>query len=87
MGGNKIGSEFQVNTFDQLQHFSSISSLSNGNFVIAWQSITHENNNNNLPIQYGIFAQIYNENGEKISQEIQIAKPSKFKEEKPHVET
>ena len=65
--GTKFGSEFQVNTYTNgVQSVVRISTLSNNKFVITWQSHLQDGNG------YGIFAQMYNENGSKIGSEFQV---------------
>lgn len=56
--GNKLGSEFQVNTFtDSFQRSSSVSALANGGFVVAWTSNTQDESGE------GIYAQLYDDAG------------------------
>ncbi|MFN8576527.1 MAG: hypothetical protein U0354_06695 [Candidatus Sericytochromatia bacterium] len=57
---NNIVGEFRVNTYTtNTQSSSSVSSDSNGNFVIVWKS----NQDGNSLINYGIYAQRYNSLG------------------------
>jgi hypothetical protein len=63
----KIGNEFRVNTYtENYQEFPNISSLNNGGFVICWQSYNQDGDG------YGVFSQIFNENGEKVGNEYQV---------------
>ncbi|MCK4558682.1 MAG: T9SS type A sorting domain-containing protein [Calditrichia bacterium] len=65
--GVKKGQEFQVNTYvidDQVA--PDICSLADGGFVICWQSYGQEG------WVYGIFAQIFNDNGKKTGYEFQV---------------
>ena len=57
--GDKIGSEFKINTYTiSNQQNPSVSSLINNNFVVVWES-----NNNQDGSGYGIFGNIYQSNG------------------------
>jgi hypothetical protein len=65
--GEKIGDEIVVNTYlDKLQNFSEICSLSDGGYIVTWQSYGQDGS------FYGIFAQRYDQNGEKFGDEIQV---------------
>jgi hypothetical protein len=63
--GNKIGGEFQVNTYytEDYQHESSIAMDDSGNFVIAWQSLDQDG------YGYGVYAQKFDREGNKIGDE------------------
>ena len=64
--GAPVGSEFQVNHFtDDQQHFSSITGLDDGGFVITWSS-SHQDPT------YGVYGQRYNANGDPVGNEFQI---------------
>ncbi len=66
--GGKVGSEFQVNTYTTgMQGGPSVSTLSNGNFVIAWYDGSGEDGNS-----YGVFSQIFNATGGKVGSEFQV---------------
>ncbi len=66
--GAKVGSEFQVNTYTpNAQAFPSVSSLSNGDFVVAW-----EDSNGHDGSSYGVFGQIFTATGTKIGTEFQV---------------
>ncbi len=66
--GVKVGSQFQVNTYTpQSQQQASVSSLSNGDFVVAW----HDNSSLDGS-GYGIFAQIFNATGAKVGSQFQV---------------
>ncbi|MDF2867033.1 MAG: secreted protein of unknown function [Gammaproteobacteria bacterium] len=61
--GSKVGSEFLVNTFtSDTQMNSVITALSDGGFVIAWQSLNQVNSTSS----YDIHAQRYAANGSKV---------------------
>jgi hypothetical protein len=65
--GMPQGPEFQVNTYTlNDQDSSSVATLSNGNFVVAWQSDGPGNN-------YGIFSQVFSNNGTKQANEFQVS--------------
>lgn len=65
----KIGSEFQVNTYttgDQGNFGSSITVLSDGKFVIAWESEGQDGSS------YGVYGQVYNSDRTKFGAEFQV---------------
>jgi hypothetical protein len=65
--GNKVGSEFQVNTWttrDQLN--PSITSLSNGGFVVVWESDRQDGSS------WGVYGQRFDSNGNKVGSEFQV---------------
>jgi VCBS repeat-containing protein len=65
--GNPIGNEFQVNTYtSSYQINADVVGLSDGGFVITWQS--HEQDSSG----YGIYAQRYDSNGATIGSEFLI---------------
>ncbi len=76
--GSKVGSQFQINTLTSgNQYAPSVSSLSNGNFVVAWQDgtgLVFDVNGNVLGYGNGgnVFAQIFNPIGAKIGSQFQI---------------
>ena len=60
--GNKIGSEFKVNTFiSSDQALSSVTSLLNTNFVVVWESNSQDTSG------WGVFGNIYQSNGSVVS--------------------
>ncbi|KKL05093.1 hypothetical protein LCGC14_2609500, partial [marine sediment metagenome] len=64
---NKIGPEFQVNTYTPSnQRLSSVASLSNGKFVVTWQSLSQDGDN------WGVYGQIFNADGTKSGSEFQV---------------
>jgi hypothetical protein len=65
--GNKVGREFQVNTYKKDdQNSPTVGIDESGNFVIAWSSWFQ-----NTPF-YGIFAQMYDNNGNPKGNEFQV---------------
>ncbi|KKM16898.1 hypothetical protein LCGC14_1681160, partial [marine sediment metagenome] len=65
--GTKSGSEFQVNTYttDQ-QNLSSVASLSNGQFVVTWESNGQDSDG------YGIYGKLFNADGTKSGSEFRV---------------
>lgn len=62
--GSKIGQEFQINTYTKYaQSTANIAALSTGGFVITWTSAEQDGSS------YGIYAQAYGANGEKVGGE------------------
>ncbi|MCC5898875.1 MAG: S8 family serine peptidase [Phormidium sp. BM_Day4_Bin.17] len=65
--GNPVGSEFQVNTYtDNAQHSSSVTNLSDGGFVVTWQSHGQDGSG------YGVYGQRYDSNGNPLGSEFQV---------------
>jgi hypothetical protein len=65
--GNKVGSEFQVNTWTtDLQWFPSITTLSNGGFVVVWQGKGQDGSG------WGVYGQRFDSNGNKVGSEFQV---------------
>jgi len=65
--GSKYSSEFRVNTHvGGNQNYPSISGLSDGKFVVTWQSDAQDGS------LYGVYDQIYNANGTKFLSEFQV---------------
>jgi len=63
----KIGGEFQVNTYTSLdQQYSTIATLNNGNFVVAWQSNGQDGDGD------GVYGQIFDRNATKVGNEFKI---------------
>jgi len=72
--GNKVGSEFQVNTWTtDIQGNPSVSSLSNGGFVVVWESgcraseCTPQDGSG-----FGVYGQRFDSNGNKVGSEFQV---------------
>jgi len=62
----KVGNEFQVNTYTTgNQHFSSVESLKDGNFVVTWDGAGQGEG-------WGVFGQLSDGNGSKIGSEFQV---------------
>ena len=65
--GNKVASEFQINTHTSGdQSWSDIASLPNGGFVVTWSSSGQDANGE------GVYAQRYNASGEKDGTEFRV---------------
>jgi hypothetical protein len=65
--GNKVGSEFQVNTWTtDWQDSPSITTLSNGGFVVVWQSDGQDGSWD------GVYGQRFDPNGNKVGREFQV---------------
>ncbi|HEU64611.1 MAG TPA: hypothetical protein ENH96_04410 [Chlamydiae bacterium] len=78
--GTKNGSEFRVNTYiTNQQKNPSAASLSNGEFVVVWQSWTQDGDLD------GIYGQIFNTNGTKKGLEFQINTWVNNSQEEPSV--
>jgi len=64
--GERVGSEFQVNTYTNLnQRYPKIALLPNGGFVICWDSKDQDTSG------WGVFGQIFSENGSRVGAEFQ----------------
>ena len=65
--GNKVGKEFQINTyFVNDQRISDICSFLDGGFVICWDSFNQDGDH------FGIYCQLFDSSGEKIGDEFQV---------------
>jgi hypothetical protein len=65
--GNKVGSEFQVNTWTtDWQEYPSITSLSNGGFVVVWESYGQDGSGD------GVYGQRFDSNGNKVGSEFRV---------------
>ncbi|MET0105790.1 MAG: calcium-binding protein [Sedimenticola sp.] len=67
--GSMNGGQFQVNTYDNFmtnQTNSSVTSLSDGGFVVVWESDGQDGSN------FGIFGQHYNADGSRNGNEFQV---------------
>jgi len=68
INSNKIGSEFQINTYTQnAQYNPSITALNSGGFVVVWASKLQDGSGN------PIYGQRYDTNGNKVGSEFQIS--------------
>jgi len=66
--GSEFGSEFQVNTFtDNHQQRSTVAGLSDGNFVIAWESMQES-----AGTDFGVYGQLFNPDSGKNGTEFQV---------------
>ena len=71
-GGAKVGTEFQVNTISAYdQYDSTVSSLNDGGFVVAWTQHIYNGGDGEPDIK--LFAQVYNHAGDKAGSEILVA--------------
>lgn len=65
--GAAVGSEFSINTYKTGEQYSpALSALSDGGFVVTWQSNGQDGSN------YGIYGQRYNAAGEPVGGEFQV---------------
>ncbi len=65
--GSNIGSEFQVNSYTtSSQHYPSVASFSNGNFVVTWASNGQDGSDN------GVYGQLFTGNASNIGSEFQV---------------
>ena len=66
--GAKVSSQFLVNTYTTgNQQYPSVSSLSNGNFVVSWVDLSGEDGSG-----FGVFAQIFNATGAKVGNQFLV---------------
>jgi hypothetical protein len=75
----KIGEEFVVNTYTKFsQCLPSIAMNSDGRFIILWQSWGQESfdnqgfYNNDEEQNYGVYAQLFDEDGNRVAEEIHV---------------
>jgi hypothetical protein len=65
--GNKVGSEFQVNTWTtDYQEYPSITWLPSGGFVVVWQSFGQDGSG------LGVYGQRFDSNGNKVGSEFRV---------------
>ena len=65
--GNSVGDEFPVNTYtDSLQSSPSVAALSDGGFVVTWQSSGQDGSS------YGVYGQRYDQAGNSVGDEFQV---------------
>jgi parallel beta-helix repeat protein len=65
--GQRVGSEFQVNSFATAdQGYSAVTGLNNGGFIVTWHSLDPQGND------YNLYAQRFNANGNKIGSVFQV---------------
>jgi flagellin-like hook-associated protein FlgL len=78
--GSTVGSEFQVNTYtSSYQATADITSLSDGGFVVTWQSSYQDGD------EYGIYGQKYDSSGNVAGSEFQISTSTTGRQEKSQV--
>ena len=67
VSGNKLGSEFRINTYTTLdQQEPAVTALRNGGFVVTWQSNGQDGDG------YGIFGQRFDSHGNAVGAEFQV---------------
>ncbi len=80
--GNKVGEEFQVNTYTpDAQRHPSIAMLDDGSFMVAWSSFGQDG------FEEGIFAQVFDNNAVPIGGEFQVNAYDEPEQEKPKTAT
>eukprot|EP01060_Flectonema_neradi_P035216 TRINITY_DN6412_c0_g1_i1.p1 TRINITY_DN6412_c0_g1~~TRINITY_DN6412_c0_g1_i1.p1 ORF type:complete len:695 (+),score=132.71 TRINITY_DN6412_c0_g1_i1:43-2085(+) len=80
LNGNMIGDEFSVNTFhDGRQRQPSISSFSDGGYVIAWDSFGQDSS------EYGVYAQIFDASHNMVGNEIAVNTHTDLDQREPAV--
>ena len=78
--GAPQGSEFKVNTFTTNHQMNpSITALTNGGFVVSWQSLSQDGSN------YGIYAQRYNANGVAQGSEFRVNTTTQTEQSNPSI--
>ena len=78
--GNKIGNEFQINTYTQdNQSLPKISGLTDGEFAVCWIDAKRDGSS------YGIFGQIFNTEGSKKGDEFQVNTTTMFTQFNPSI--
>ena len=78
--GNRLGGEFQVNTYTtDNQESPSVASDASGNFVVVWQSQSQDGDS------LGIFGQRYDANGNRMGGEFQVNSTTTSDQDVPSV--
>ena len=78
--GVAIGPEFQVNTFTPVyQWYPRVASFSDGGFIITWTSIYQDGNS------YGVYAQRYDANGNRVGGEFLVNTRTYSRQEYPDI--
>ena len=78
--GNKIGSEFQVNSYTKdNQTLPSVAMSPEGNFVVTWESWGQDG------YGQGIYAQLFDPNGNKVGNEFQVNNHTEYGQTSPSV--
>ncbi len=77
---NLKGPEFQVNSYsDNWQVFPAIDADSEGNFIITWQSLEQDSRS------FGIYAQLFDKNGQSLGPEFQVNSTTIGSQEAPDI--
>jgi len=67
IAGNKVGSEFKVNTYTTNdQQYTSVAGLSGGGFVVTWTSDGQDGS------FYGVYGQVFDSSGKKVGSEFRV---------------
>ena len=78
--GSKLGNEFQVNTYIKNdQENSVLTSLSNGNFVVTWQSSSQDESS------WGIYGQLFDASGNKKGSEFLVNTTTNDEQRNPSI--
>jgi len=84
--GNKVGTEFRVNTSTTLdQRYSSVAMNNDGDFVIAWESNIIQPAEGTFYERFDVYAQRYNKEGIPQGQEIFVNTYTNLSQESPSV--
>jgi len=90
--GNATGTEFQINTYtDSGQQNSEITALSDGGFVVVWESWEQDDEENfgsfngSAFSAIGIYGQRYNANGEAVGSEFRANTEMDYQQRNPSV--
>lgn len=80
--GAKIGNEFRINTFtSDDQRSPAIAGLTNGNFVVTWESKDPDGSSNS----YYIYGQLFDSEGSKIGNEFNVSSNTGISQTSPSV--
>lgn len=78
--GDPLTAEFQINNYtNTAQNYTSVTGLNNGTFVVTWHSNGQDGNN------YGVYAQIYANNGTEIGGEFLVNTTTTGAQQVPNV--
>lgn len=84
--GERIGAEFQVNTYTKLyQSKPAVTLLSDGGFVITWESYKQETDKSGADVGNGIYAQRFDMNNNPVGEEFHVNTTVKFDQTKPNI--
>jgi hypothetical protein len=65
--GNKVGTEFQVNTYTtDWQYYPSVAALSGGGFVVTWMSVAQDASSD------GVYGRVFDSFGNKVGSEFRV---------------